>query len=124
MITKIKPVFKCPDYFKDKFIHSKCLLTISVGQEVHEGEKFFATVDLINSSFKEVIILIDDTLQRHTMKIHSPLSIDQLYKISFEAGDQWLERNYKYYNHFAIPYKIIRWDHWLNHFFFLSIRNY
>ena len=45
--SKIKPVFKCSEEFKLKFKDSRCLVTISVGQEVHEGKKFLTTIDLI-----------------------------------------------------------------------------
>jgi hypothetical protein len=43
-----KTVFKCSDSDKEKFKTSQCLLTISVGQEAHEGEKF-AAIEFVNS---------------------------------------------------------------------------
>ena len=65
---RIRPFFKnvpkdCQRGFKD----SKCLLTISVGQSTHEGELFSTTMDLINNSFASCVLLVDDSLQRHTM---------------------------------------------------------
>lgn len=41
---------------KKGFKHSSCILLISVGQEAHEGERFSATIDLINSSFNSCIV--------------------------------------------------------------------
>lgn len=100
---------------KTKFKSSKCLLTISVGQQSHEGELFSMTMDLVDQNFASCVILVDDTLQRHTMALNSSKSIDELYDISLKEGDLWLKRNCKYYSKLTIPYKIIRWDYWLNH---------
>ncbi len=113
--TKIKPVFKCPEEYKTTFKNAKCLLTISVGQEVHEGEKFKTTIDLINNWFKECTILIDDTLQRHSMKLSSSLSIEELYLKSLEEGRKWLQRNNSILNTLKIPFNITYWDKWLSH---------
>ncbi|HXW85716.1 MAG TPA: hypothetical protein VEK38_00080, partial [Candidatus Bathyarchaeia archaeon] len=60
-------------------------------------------------------ILVDDTLQRHTMKLNHNLPIEILYQSALKEGDEWLERNRSFYNRFTIPCKIMRWDHWLNH---------
>ncbi len=115
MVARVKPVFKCPDEFKSKFNSARGLLTISVGQEVHEGDKLAATIDLVNNAFKEIIILVDDTVQRHTMKLYSNLYIEHLYLLALKAGDEWLKRNANIYEKMTIPFKIMRWDHWLNH---------
>nr|QCC21374.1 hypothetical protein [Candidatus Endohaliclona renieramycinifaciens]QCC21406.1 hypothetical protein [Candidatus Endohaliclona renieramycinifaciens]QCC21422.1 hypothetical protein [Candidatus Endohaliclona renieramycinifaciens] len=114
--NRIKPVFKCKDNsYRASFKHSRCLLTISVGQEIHESDKFSVTVDLINNAFSSCIILVDDTLQRHTMALDSDEDASFFYKSSLEAGDFWLERNYQYYKNLAILEDIVRWDRWLNH---------
>lgn len=114
-LDKIKPVFKCPEEFKKEFHASRCLLTISVGQEVHEGEKFYKTIDLVNLSFKECIILVDDSLQRHSMRLNTNLSDKEAYRISLNEGDLWLKRNEAFYKKLSIPFKIIRWNKWLHH---------
>ena len=98
---------------KQKFKDSRCLLTISVGQEVHENEMFESVVKLVNNAFKSCILLIDDSLQRHTMAITSSRDADFFYEQSIEAGDAWLERNNKYYKEIEIMKDIIRWDYWL-----------
>ncbi|MBB71943.1 MAG: hypothetical protein CMF50_06045 [Legionellales bacterium] len=114
-MPQIKPVFKCSDEFKSVFSQSSCLLTISVGQEVHEGEKFLSTVRLVNEAFKECTVLVDDSLQRHTMSLFSNLSPDELYQQSIVEGDLWLERSHQSLAQLTIPNKIIRWDKWLYH---------
>lgn len=116
MLKKIiKPVFKCSPDFKVHFPVSKALVTISVGQEVHEGEKFESTIQLINNVFDHITILVDDVLQRHSMSLVSSASDDELYQISLEEGDLWLERNKSLYNQLSTPYNIIRWEKWLHH---------
>lgn len=116
LISHVKPVFKCRnDLNKELFKHSRCLLTISVGQEVHESDKFYATIDLVNKSFASCVMLIDDSLQRHTMALNSKKNADFFYKFSLEQGDLWLKRNYQYYKKLTKLESIIRWDKWLKH---------
>lgn len=118
VISKIvKASFKdCHIAERKSFNQSSCLLPISVGQTVHENEKFKATIELINRTFKTCTILIDDTVQRHTLKINSiNLSDDDAYKKSLIAGDMWIERNYSIYEKMSIPYNVIRWNQWLYH---------
>lgn len=113
----IKASFReCSIPDRKTFYQSTCLIPISVGQSVHEGKKFLATMNLINSSFKSCTILIDDSIQRHTLKIiHTNHSNDFLYKRALTEGDAWLERNKVHIENLTIPYKIERWDRWLQH---------
>ena len=115
--TNTKVSFKqCSASKKAKFATSKCIMPISVGIKVHEGAKFFGTMRLINSHFQSCALLIDDSIQRYTMKIETPhLSLDDLHIKAVELGDEWLERNKRFYESLTIPYKIIRWDDWVNH---------
>lgn len=108
------------DSQREQFGNSQCLLTISVGQEVHEGEKFETTVELVNRTFKSCIMMIDDSLQRHTMVMDRKESADEIHDIALLEGDRWLQRNQKYYNHLTNLTKIIRWDAWLTHPNYLS----
>ncbi len=113
-MANIKAVYRYVDELnRSKFNSSRCLLTISVGQEVHEDEKFDATVNLINDSFKECIMMIDDSLQRHTMVLDRKESAEEFYQISVKEGDLWLSRNEQYYSKMNNLSRIIRWDHWL-----------
>lgn len=115
-MSHIKPVFRyIEEQEKAKFSQSQCLLTISVGQEVHEGEKFASTIELINSAFNSCIMLIDDSLQRHTMAINTTQNADFFYEPSIKEGDLWLTRNEQHYSKLTILKKIIRWDTWLTH---------
>lgn len=94
---------------------SVCLFTISVGQQSHEGERFEATIELINKSFSSSIMLLDDSLQRHNMALNQKENAEFFYNISLQEGDLWLKRNEKYYKRCKNLTKIIRWDHWLKH---------
>lgn len=114
-MSYIKPVFRCSDAEKAKFNTSQCLLTISVGQEVHEAEKFEATIELVNKHFKSCIMMIDDTLQRHTMALNTPYDADFFYEHSVTEGYLWLQRNKKYYSKLTILNQIIHWNTWLAH---------
>ena len=112
----LKPVLKYPAAFdKAQFKKAKCLLTISVGQEVHEGDKFAATIELVNASFGSCVLLVDDTLQRHSMALNKKEEAESFYESSLLAGDLWLQRNKIYYQHLSILETIIRWDKWLIH---------
>ena len=113
--TKVRAVFKCPDSFKDRFHESKCLLTISVGQEVHEDDKFLATLELVNNAFAFCTICVDDTLQRHSMGLYNNTNAESCYDISLVEGDNWLERNKHLYEQLTLPYEIVRWNKWLHH---------
>jgi hypothetical protein len=112
-MSQIKAAFKCSEEDRAKFKDSRCLLTISVGQEAHEGEKFAATIDLINRSFKSCIILVDDTLQRHTLAIGSEQSSDYFYEKTLVLGDRWINENKQYYESLSVVEKVIRWNYWL-----------
>jgi len=110
--------YRCPiANRRDVFKQSKCIMPISVGQnlKVHEGEKFLATMKLINNSFKSCALLIDDSIQRHTMKIQSDLPAKALHAKAVMTGDDWLNDNKYIYEQLTIPYTIIRWDDWLTH---------
>lgn len=96
-------------------LHSKCVLTISVGQPPHEGDKFRATLISVNNHFKFCIIMVCDSLQRHTMEIFSSLSKEAIYNQANVLGDEWVDRNNHFINQLAIPYKVSRWDYWLRH---------
>ncbi|MFC3909241.1 hypothetical protein ACFORL_09170 [Legionella dresdenensis] len=95
------------------FSQSNCIMPISVGQDIHEGKKFAAVIKLVNASFKECTILVDDSVQHHTMQIDNPASKEILYHQALEEGDRWLERNEAIFRELTIPYKILRWDDWL-----------
>ena len=99
----------------NEFARSKCILTVSVGQPNHEGDKFVATVLAVNKQFTSCIIMVCDSLQRHTMKISSQLNLNDLHKESNILGDEWIIRNSLAIKQFNIPYQISRWDEWMNH---------
>src|SRR5437899_2083115 len=75
---------------KDEFKNSQCLLLISVGQDAHEGDRFSATVNLVNSTFSGCLVSLYDSLQRYTMAINSLNDPSYFHDIATRAGDKWL----------------------------------
>jgi len=103
------------DHELEKFPESTCLLTISVGQEYHEGDKFSSTANLVNNCFREYKIMLYDTLQRYTIALRTSKPPEFYYKHALDEGDLWLSRNKSYYEEHHKCIEIIRWDYWLNH---------
>lgn len=123
-MSKIKPIFKyVSEADKMNFVHSDCLLTISVGQESHENQRFAATIDLINTTFYSCTIMLHDSLQRYTIALDKNHDADYYHEASVEAGDRWLARNGKFYKDFHKKPNIIRWDTWLNDPDFIKSKN-
>lgn len=108
---------------KKIFQESACLLLVSVGQEAHEGERFEATIKLINDSFKSCTISLYDSLQRFTMALSSLHEPADLYMTASKEGDLWLERNQRYIDMLDNLNRIYRWDQWLNHPLFQQKRD-
>jgi len=114
----VKASFReCPLSEREKFSKSSCLMPISIGQEVHEGDKFTAVLKLVNRNFSKCTILIDDTVQRHTLAIiQNESSTKELYNEALRQGSEWLVKYLpEIEQHFDIPFSIIRWNKWLNH---------
>ena len=96
------------------FKNSTCLLTISIGQETHEDNRFAATMEMIKQSFKGCTIALHDVLQRHTIALAYNKEASNFYDMAIAAGDSWLERNKEYLSNSAIPINVLRWDSWLS----------
>jgi hypothetical protein len=99
---------------RSSFKDSHCLLTISVGQQSHEDERFKATARLIAESFGACTITLHDTLQRHTAALSSSEEPSFYIDILKKEGDLWLDRNKEAFELFDFPPKVIRWSEWLN----------
>lgn len=111
----IKASFRdCALTDRKMFKHSSCLMPISVGQPVHENQKFAATAALINRSFASCTLLVDDTIQRHTLCIDNPYTEKEAYDIAKNMGTEWLIRNKAVLENFTIPTTVLRWDDWLH----------
>lgn len=109
----VKASFKdCSIEDRNRFSKSRCIMPISVGQKVHEGAKFIATLNLINRSFQHCDILIDDSIQRYTYMIGTGLSEEKAYGQAITEGDSWIDRNIQFYSKLTISHRIIRWDDW------------
>ena len=102
-----------PEEDKDFLKARSCIVSISVGQEAHEDEKFRATMKMVNLRFKKCVISVSDILQRYSISAKDPLqrSPEEFYEYSKELGDEWLERNIPIIEEeLKIPYEIMRWD--------------
>ena len=83
------------------------ILLVSVGADYHEGEKFGATIDLLNrSGFSQVTVAVADTLQRHNL----PMSSAEAYHLARRRGDQWLARNRPLIDLLTAEVDVLRWD--------------
>lgn len=123
-MAKPKAIFRyVNEETRKKFKNSCALLTISVGQQTHEGEVFKATMELVNNSFGSCVILVDDSLQRHTMALNETNDADFFYDLSIKEGQRWLERNKRFYDLLNIPRQIMHWNKWLNHPNFVHSQN-
>lgn len=112
MLTK-KAILKSS--YIDNFSANKCILTISVGQVNHEGDKFLSTVMAVDKKFSFCTVMVCDSLQRFTMKFVSSLSLEEIHRESNFLGDEWIKRNLKALRQLSIPYSISRWDCWISH---------
>ena len=91
--------------------------------KVHEGEKFLETILLINSFFQKATLLIDDVVQRHTMRIWSNEPEEILYNKSRCRRGQMVNRNKWICDNLTIPHDISRWSDWLHHPGYLNKRS-
>ncbi|MBY0544003.1 MAG: hypothetical protein K2Q14_00460 [Gammaproteobacteria bacterium] len=97
------------------FSHTKCLLSISIGQQSHEGEMFESTIELVNQNFGSCAISLYDSLQRYTMALQSSKSPEFFHAVATKEGDLWIKRNKKYLDQLNKLEVICRWDMWLQH---------
>jgi len=107
-------------YFKNyqnkiTFKNSTCLLPISIGQLHSEGDALNATILLINSKFKACIIIIADSLYRHTLEIEQKCVPGSGYDTSIANGLSWLDKHKQILDQLTIDYKIYHWDQLINH---------
>lgn len=107
----------CPISDRKLFHQSRCILPISIiGHKEHEGERFSATLTLVNSSFKACTLLIVDSLYKYTLQIeHFDKDDVLLHQMAIDAGDSWFTRNASAYQKLTIPHNVIRWDTYRNH---------
>ncbi len=90
----------------------RVVLPVSLSEAYHEGEKLAAMLDLIKGRFFECDIIVSDTLQRYNyLDKHTP---EEAYRLAYESGTQWIERNIHYFDTYPLPFRIIRWDECLN----------
>ena len=94
---------------------SRYILPISVGQPYHEGERFEATIALLNrKGFQQGRIVVASILQRHTLGlIYKNLTEEELTKLAYEKGLEWQERNRLLLSKLNHPIEIVDWGFFL-----------
>lgn len=94
---------------KEKLEQSRAILLVSVGME-NDGPNFLATLDMLSSAgFKNVTILVADTLQRYTVYgLNLSRSMEEAKKISLSAGDRWIAKNSSLIEKYG--FDILRWE--------------
>jgi len=113
--TLLKVNFRCKGG-QEALQGSSCIVYISVGQPYHEGEKFIATMDLVNKTFSKCYIVVCDTLQRHTLQMFdASLTKEEAYRKAFLKGQAWVARNKKAYQFMSTEIVVSHWDEWLHH---------
>jgi tRNA-dependent cyclodipeptide synthase len=101
---------------RSRFQSSKCLFLVSVGQNYHEGAKLEAALKCMNKHFKEIIILVGDTIQRYTHAVHQGKNPEELLAFAENEGSKWLERNEPIIKKVVTkPHEIFRWDRYRKH---------
>jgi len=114
-IDTVKAYFAQTNGKKINLDNKKIVLPISVGQPYHENESFGTTIDLLNQhKLKQCDIIVADTLQRHTIRLHEKcLSDQEAYEKSILLGELWLKRNKKYIEQLTCSHNIFHWNNWL-----------
>jgi tRNA-dependent cyclodipeptide synthase len=95
--------------------HPTVSLGISLGNSNEYGEKLLSIVEWINGNFVVAIIDLSDTLYRWNEESSDDQSAQHAEARSRAWGDEWLAQNGDILSRLAIPYEVIRWDHWRNH---------
>lgn len=110
----IKASFRgCSIEDRRTFSEAHCIMPISIGQKIHEGDKFIAAMRLVERSFRECTFLLDDSVQKYTLKMASSKDMETLHREAVDAGTAWMNRQKNILESLKISYTIMRWDDWL-----------
>lgn len=88
---------------------SSCLIPISIGQDYHYGPKLAATLNLVNHTFANCILVFGDTLQRYNRAIQWGKDPEYWRTYTKEEGAQWISNLYML-SELDIEWKVIRWE--------------
>lgn len=108
-------LLKCPEEKKQQFKKAEASLLISVGRDYHEGERMWAMINFINKSFNKCNIMVNDSLQRHTLVLYEKgeINAEQAYLKSIREGKEWVKRNSCFLDSLEISYDVYHWNNWL-----------
>lgn len=92
-----------------------CIISISQGQENHEGEKLAALLEWGVTNHRRCVLNVSDTLHRHNL-IAGGMGEAEAFVHARRLGDLWRERNAAFIRPFeASFYRTHRWNDWLFH---------
>lgn len=92
-----------------------CIISISQGQENHEGEKLAALLEWGVANHRRCILNISDTLHRHNLMAGGTGEAEAFVQAR-RMGDLWRERNAAFIRPFENSfYRTHRWNDWLFH---------
>lgn len=95
--------------------YDNCSIGISLQSQNHIGERFEAIVDWVNGKFDYCLVDLSDTLHRYNYMIEDGLLPEQARAKALNEGDKWLQEHQQTLDNLSMPYKLIRWDHWMDH---------
>jgi hypothetical protein len=93
-------------------------LSVSCGKRYHDGNDFLAILDVAKESGKPIIVDLSDSLQRYNL-MACGFSQEKSHELANRQGSLWIEKQAKHLG----DVQVIRWDHWLRHPQFCSVRS-
>lgn len=90
-----------------------CSLEISLGNPRQAGEKLQAIVEWAEKNFELCLFHIGDTLYRHNFETDG-MTPAAARDAALKGGDDWLTTHADIIESCRVPYKIVRWDRWLD----------
>jgi hypothetical protein len=109
---------RAPEGDKKEFSGATSLFSVSMGIDkiLVQGKCLEKIVEAINPIFSKCDIVISDTLQRFNLMLRYPdMSEEKALQVAADIGNNWLEKNENILKKLNIPFKIYKWNDWLNH---------
>jgi tRNA-dependent cyclodipeptide synthase len=96
----------------------KGYMGISLDSSNHTGEGLAAMVDWINSQghFEQFLVGLSDTLNTHNYAHDLRLSPRAAFTYAMQKGNKWLEENEAILESLEMPFSLVRWAYWQEHF--------
>lgn len=93
---------------------NRATLGVSLHSPNFENGALDAILDWANLNYRELVIDLTDTINRHPYQAEKNLSVAEACLQARQAGDKWLRVHQAAIDRLTIPHTVIRWDRWLN----------